>query len=74
MFSSLLAFSGFQFGVRTLGPSVAGVFMYLLPPYGVLMAVAILGESFEPFHAAGIALVMGGVILATLPTRRRLAR
>ncbi len=67
VFSSLLAFSGFQFGVRRLGPSAAGVFMYLLPPYGVFLAVAFLGETFHPFHAAGIALVMGGIALATAP-------
>lgn len=74
VFSSLLAFSGFQFGVRRLGPSAAGVFMYLLPPYGVFLAVAFLGETFHAFHAAGIALVMGGIALATAPAalfRRR---
>ncbi len=77
VFASLLAFSGFQFGVRALGPSLAGVFMYLLPPYGVLMAIAFLGESFRPYHEAGIGMVMGGVVLATFPAawlRRRLSR
>lgn len=67
IFSSLLAFSGYQYGVRQLGPSLASVFMYLMPAYGVLLAVVFLGERLEPFHYAGIALVMGGVVLATLP-------
>lgn len=66
-FSSLLAFAGFQFGVRRLGASVAGIFMYLLPPYGVSLAVLWLGEAFHPFHAAGILAVMAGIILATFP-------
>lgn len=70
VFASLLAFSSFQFGIRMLGAPLAGVFMYLMPPYGVMLAVIFLGERLEPFHAAGIALVMGGVILATLPTSR----
>lgn len=65
--SSLLAFSGFQFGVRRLGASLAGIFMYLLPPYGVGLAVLLLGEPFKAYHAAGIALVMSGIVLATLP-------
>lgn len=65
--ASLLAFSGYQFGLRVLGPSVTGVFMYLLPPYGVFLAVVFLGEAFLPYHQVGIALVMAGVILATLP-------
>lgn len=70
VFSSLLAFSLFQYGTRRLGASLAGIFMYLLPPYGVFLAVMLLGENFRPFHAAGIALVMGGIVLATFPAKR----
>lgn len=66
-FASLAAFLGFQFGIRRLGAPVAGVFMYLMPPYGVGLAVLFLGETFHLYHAIGIALVSGGVILATLP-------
>jgi len=66
-FASLLAFSGFQFGVRELGAPLAGMFMYLMPPYGVGLAVLFLGERLEAFHVAGIAMVMAGIILATLP-------
>lgn len=67
--ASLLAFSCFQYGVKILGPSVTGLFMYLLPPYGVVMAIVFLGERLEPFHLAGSALVMIGLILATAPLR-----
>lgn len=67
VFSSLLAFSTFQLGVRALGPSIAGIFMYLMPPYGVLMAITVLGETLHAYHLVGIALVMGGVVLATFP-------
>ena len=69
LISSLLAFSTFQYGVRALGASIAGVFMYLLPPYGVGLAILLLGEEFHSYHAAGIALVMAGVITATFPTK-----
>jgi len=65
VFASLLAFSGFQYGVSRLGASTASAFMYLMPPYGVGMAVFALGEPFETFHAVGIATVLGGLILAT---------
>ncbi len=67
VFSSLLAFSTFQLGVRALGPSVAGIFMYLMPPYGVFLAITVLGEKLHAYHLIGIALVMGGVVLATFP-------
>ena len=67
--ASLFAFSGYQFGLRRFGPQLTGVFMYLLPVYGVALAIAFLGERFAAFHAAGIALVLGGVVLATWPKR-----
>lgn len=65
--ASLLAFSGYQYGVRQLGPTLTSIFMYLMPAYGVMLAVLLLGERLQPFHLGGIALVMSGVILATFP-------
>lgn len=67
LISSLLAFSAYQYGVRTLGASIAGLFMYLMTPYGVLMAVIFLGEELQPFHIIGIICVMVGVTTATFP-------
>ncbi len=67
LFASLIAFNAFQHGVKVAGSSIAGIFMYLLPVYGVGMAVFYLGEIFQPYHLAGILLVGGGIILATLP-------
>lgn len=73
VFSSLVAFGGYQFGLRRFGPATTSVFMYLLPAYGVLMAVIFLGEAFELHHAVGIVLVTGGVVLATRPRSRAVA-
>lgn len=70
VFASLLAFSTFQFGIRELGAPVAGIFMYLLPAYGVLLAILFLGEELAAFHIAGIVAVTGGIVLATFPSRR----
>lgn len=70
LISSLLAFSTFQYGIRRIGASTAGVFMYLMPVYGVLLAVFALGEVLHAYHAVGIGLVMAGVVMATLPARR----
>lgn len=64
-FASLLAFSGFQFGIARLGAATAGIFMYLLPPYGVALAVFILDEPFERYHLIGITTVLAGLVLAT---------
>ena len=65
--ASVLAFSCFQYGVKVVGPSTAGLFMYLLPPYGVVMAVVFLGEELHGYHFAGFVLIMGGLVLATAP-------
>ncbi|WP_209006200.1 DMT family transporter [Stappia sp. 28M-7] len=73
--SSVLAFYCFQHGIAVVGPSTAGLFMYLLPPYGVLMAVIFLGEELHGYHFAGFLLVMAGLLLATAPAAlwRRIA-
>ena len=67
--ASLLAFSAFQFGVKVLGPSLAGIFLYLLPIYGVSLAILFLGETLATYHVWGVILVLGGVVLATLPAK-----
>lgn len=70
-FASLAAFFCFQQTVRVFGPAAAGSTLYLTPPVAILMAVAFLGESFEPYHAVGIVLVLGGVILASTKGKPR---
>jgi len=68
---SVLAYGIYQLCIKEVGPSITGVFLYLMPVYGVALAVLTLGESFLAFHAAGLVLVVGGVVLATDPFRRR---
>lgn len=70
VFASVVAFSAFQYGVGAIGPSLTGIFLYLLPVYGVSLAVLLLGERLALFHLWGILLVAGGVVLATFPNRR----
>ena len=51
-------------GIIHLGPSRAGVFYYLIPVFGAVLAVLLLDESFRAFHAVGMGLVLLGVYLA----------
>ena len=53
-----------------MGASLTGIFMYLMPVYGVVLAYLFLGERLQAHHIAGIVLVLGGVLMATLPPRR----
>jgi len=64
------AFLGFIFwnrGVEQVGASRAGLFIHLLPAFGILLAALFLGERLAAFHLAGIALIFGGIWLTTRP-------
>ena len=64
VFSSAIAHALWVWGVATIGPNRAGVFIHLMPLFGAVLAVAFLGEVVVPFHVAGAALVLSGVFLA----------
>lgn len=64
LFPSVLAYLCYNRGVELIGANRAGQFVHLMPVFGSLMAVAFLGESFRLFHAIGIALIFGGIVLA----------
>ncbi|MGP1396126.1 MAG: DMT family transporter [Inquilinaceae bacterium] len=67
VFPSVLAYLCFNRGVELVGANRAGLFIYLMPLFGSAMAVLFLGESVRPFHAAGLVLIMAGIVLATRP-------
>jgi drug/metabolite transporter (DMT)-like permease len=52
-----------QAGVAALGPTRAGLYLYLEPLATLVLAVPLLGEPFGPMTALGGALVLGGVYL-----------
>lgn len=66
VFSSVLSYAAYQFGVKRFGPSTTGMMLYLLPAYGVVLAIIFLGETLQAFHVVGFALILPGVVLATL--------
>ncbi len=51
-------------GVELIGPSRAGVFVNLVPVFGAMMAVALLGEPFAAYQAIALALVVAGIAIA----------
>ncbi|HWG05434.1 MAG TPA: DMT family transporter, partial [Beijerinckiaceae bacterium] len=64
VFPSLLAQVFFIRGVELIGPARAGLFYNLVPVLGALLAVMFLGERFEWYDAAALALVLAGITLA----------
>ena len=69
LFASVLAFTCWNRAVATVGANVAGFSMPLLPAFGTVLAMIFLGEELHPFHIAGIATILAGVVLATRPRR-----
>jgi len=61
---SLLSQIFFIRGVELIGPARAGLFVNLVPVFGALLAVVLLGEPFALYHAVGLALVLGGIWLS----------
>jgi drug/metabolite transporter (DMT)-like permease len=63
--ASVAAFMCWNRGVAVVGANAAGVSLHLLPAFGTILAIIFLGESFQGFHAAGIATILVGVVVAS---------
>jgi drug/metabolite transporter (DMT)-like permease len=63
--ASVAAFICWNRGVAIVGANAAGFTVHLLPAFGTILAIVLLGETFHAFHAAGIAVILAGVLLAT---------
>ena len=59
----------FMRGVELIGPGRAGVFVNLVPVFGAIMAVVLLGEPFEAYHVVALVLVVGGIAVAQMGAR-----
>lgn len=64
LFPSLLSQITFIRGIEMIGPGRASLFINLVPVFAALLAVVILGERFGLYHAAALALVLGGIWMA----------
>jgi drug/metabolite transporter (DMT)-like permease len=63
--ASVLGFTFWNRGVEVVGANAAGFTLHLLPAFGTVLAIILLGEAFGLFHAVGIATILIGVFLAT---------
>lgn len=64
LFPSLVAQIFFIRGVEAIGSNRAGLFVNLVPPFGILFSVLLAGEPLFLFHIISIVLVAGGIILS----------
>lgn len=64
IFPSLVGQAFFARGVELIGSNRASVYLNLVPIFGALLAVALLGEVIETYHATALVLVVGGIAIA----------
>lgn len=65
LFSSVLAYIFWSRGVEAVGAQVAGLFIHLMPVFGVVLAWLFLDERLRVYHVAGIALILTGIALTS---------
>lgn len=64
VFPSILAYLFWNRGVAEIGASSAGLFIYFIPVFGLILAVLFLKESLQGYHFTGIILIVLGIALA----------
>jgi len=67
---SLASQLAFMRGVEVIGPNRAGLFANLVPAFGAILAVAVVGEPFGATEALALALVLGGIAVSEILGRR----
>lgn len=70
IFPSILAQIFYIRGVELIGANRAGLFINLVPVFGTILSILLLGEDFHAYHALALALTLGGIALAEWSGRR----
>ena len=65
VFPSILSYLFYNRGVELVGANQAGLFIHLVPVFGTILAILLLGERFMIFQFMGIALILSGIYLVT---------
>lgn len=64
VFPSVFAYLLYTIGVARVGAAKAGLFIHLIPVFGVALAVIFLRETLHLYHGIGIAAILGGIVCA----------
>lgn len=63
--ASVVGYFLYARSVEIIGATRAGAFIHLIPLFASLMAMTLLGEQPQLYHAAGFGLILAGVALAS---------
>lgn len=61
---SLISQTLYIAGIAIIGANRAGLFINLVPIFGTMLSVVVIGEDLAWFHIVALALVLGGIALA----------
>jgi drug/metabolite transporter (DMT)-like permease len=67
---SLVAYRCWGLGVSESGPTVAAFFSNLIPLFTALLSAAMLGDPPKLFHGLAFILIVGGIIISAMRSKR----
>src|SRR5690606_33414357 len=70
VFPTLLGQAFYIRSVELIGANRAGLFINLLPLWGALLAVTLVGETFHVYHGVALALILLGIGFAEYGGRK----
>jgi drug/metabolite transporter (DMT)-like permease len=64
LFASLVAQILYIQGISHIGANRAGLFINLVPVFGTLLSVLVIGEQLQLFHVLALVMALGGIAIA----------
>jgi drug/metabolite transporter (DMT)-like permease len=71
VFPSVISQMFYVRGIELIGSNRASLFINLIPLFGAIGSVLLLGEALEPFHLLAGSLIIVGIVLAEWAARRK---
>lgn len=65
LFPSVIGYILWNRAVPVVGANIAAFTQYMIPVFGVLFSISLLGETLRTYHIVGIAAVFAGIYLCT---------
>ena len=69
LFPSVIAYIFWNNSVAVVGANRAGIFMHLMPVFGIVLAFVFLGEMLAVYHLAGMLFIFSGIYLTSANSR-----
>ena len=66
LFASVIAYIFWNNAVAVVGANKAGIFVHLMPVFGIILAYIFLGETLAVYHLVGMMLIFSGIYLITV--------